>query len=327
MKYIDFNEPGGADVLFVNEGPAPSLVDDEVLIKVSAAGVNGPDIMQRKGLYPPPPGASPVLGLEVAGEIVEIGGQVSSWQIGDLVCALVPGGGYAELVKTKATHCLPIPAGLTPIEAASLPETFFTVWSNLFERAHLRAGESLLVHGGSGGIGVTAIQMAKAMGVTVYTTAGSEEKCRACQELGADAAINYRQQDFVERIKELTQDRGVDVVLDMVGGDYINRNLKCLAVEGRLVTIAFSAGHKAEISIAPLMVKRLTWTGSTLRPQSDAAKSSIAAALHKQIWPLIENGSIRPVVYKTFPLSEAEQAHRLMESSAHIGKILLVMHP
>lgn len=325
MKYIDFSEPGGADRLFVNEGPTPSLSDDEVLIKVSAAGVNGPDIMQRKGLYPPPPGASTVLGLEVAGEIVEVGAQVSTWQAGDLVCALVAGGGYAELAKTKASHCLPIPTGLTPIEAASLPETFFTVWSNLFDRARLKAGETLLVHGGSGGIGVSAIQLARSQGVTVYVTAGSAEKCQACRELGADAAINYREEDFVERIKVLTQGKGVDVILDIVGGDYINRNLKILALEGRLVTIAFSAGHKAEISIAPIMLKRLTWTGSTLRPQSDEAKAAIAASLRSHVWPLIANGSIRPVIHQTFPLHQVEQAHRLMESSAHIGKILLTL--
>ena len=325
MKFIDFNEPGGPDVLVVNDGPAPSIGDDDVLIKVSAAGVNGPDIMQRKGLYPPPPGASPVLGLEVAGEITETGSRVTSWQPGDLACALVPGGGYAEYVKTKAAHCLPIPKGIVMNEAASLPETFFTVWSNLFDRAHLKSGESLLVHGGSGGIGVTTIQIAKAKGVTVFATAGSKEKCQACLDLGADAAINYREEDFVEKIKELTQAKGVDVILDMIGGDYINRNLKSLALEGRLVTIAFSSGHKADISIAPLMMKRLTWTGSTLRPQSDEAKASIAASLRKNIWPLIENGTIRPVIYKTYPMGEAKEAHRLMESSEHIGKILLTM--
>jgi len=325
LKYIDFNEPGGPDVLVVSDGPTPSIGDDDVLIKVSAAGVNGPDIMQRKGLYPPPPGASPVLGLEVAGEITETGSRVASWQPGDLVCALVPGGGYAEYVKTKAAHCLPIPGGLDLTGAASLPETFFTVWSNLFGRAHLKAGESLLVHGGSGGIGVTTIQIAKAKGVEVYATAGSKEKCQACLDLGADAAINYREEDFVEKIKELTQAKGVDVILDMIGGDYINRNLKSLALEGRLVTIAFSSGHKADISIAPLMMKRLTWTGSTLRPQSDEAKASIAESLKKNIWPLIESGSIRPVIYKTYPMGEAGEAHRLMESSEHIGKILLTM--
>ncbi|MCB1863572.1 MAG: NAD(P)H-quinone oxidoreductase [Gammaproteobacteria bacterium] len=323
MIYIDFNEPGGPEVLVCSEGPAPMAGDDEVLIKVSAAGVNGPDIMQRKGMYPPPPGASPVLGLEVAGEIIGIGKQVTSWQPGDMVCALVPGGGYAEVVKTKAAHCLPIPTSLTAVEAASLPETFFTVWSNLFDRAQLKAGESLLVHGGSGGIGVTAIQIAKSQGVKVFATAGSEAKCRACLDLGADAAIQYKEEDFFERIKALTQGNGVNVILDIVGGDYINRNLKSLAVEGRLVTIAFSAGHKADISIAPIMVKRLTWTGSTLRPQSDEAKAAIAASLRKQIWPLIENGTIRPVIYKTFPIQQAAQAHRLMESSEHIGKILL----
>ena len=325
MKFVHFNEPGGRDVLVLNDGPTPSIGDDDVLIKVGAAGINGPDIMQRNGLYPPPPGASPVLGLEVAGEIAETGSRVTTWQPGELVCALVPGGGYAEYVSTKAAHCLPVPEGLDMKEAASLPETFFTVWSNLFDRAHLQAGESLLVHGGSGGIGVTTIQIAKAKGVRVFATAGSREKCQACLNLGADAAINYREEDFVEKIKELTQGRGVDVILDMVGGDYINRNLKSLALEGRLVTIAFSAGHKANVSIAPLMIKRLTWTGSTLRPQSDEVKSSIAASLRKNIWPLIEDGSIRPVIYKTYPLSEASQAHRLMESSQHIGKILLTI--
>lgn len=325
MKYIDFKQPGGPEVLFCNEGPPPTVGEDEVLIKVSAAGVNGPDIMQRRGLYPPPPGASPVLGLEVAGEIEAVGRGVDEWQPGERVCALVPGGGYAELVKTKAAHCLPLPDGLTLVQAASLPETFFTVWSNLFDRARLKAGETLLVHGGSGGIGVSAIQLARSQGVTVYVTAGSAEKCQACRELGADAAINYREEDFVERIKVLTQGKGVDVILDIVGGDYINRNLKILALEGRLVTIAFSAGHKAEISIAPIMLKRLTWTGSTLRPQSDEAKAAIAASLRSHVWPLIANGSIRPVIHQTFPLHQVEQAHRLMESSAHIGKILLTL--
>jgi putative PIG3 family NAD(P)H quinone oxidoreductase len=323
MKFIDFIEPGAPNVLFCNEGPTPSVSADEVLIKVCAAGVNGPDIAQRKGFYPPPEDASPILGLEVAGEIVEIGTGVEEWQVGDFVCALVPGGGYAEYVKTRANHCLSIPIGISIIEAASLPETFFTVWSNLIDRAGLKAGESLLVHGGSGGIGTTAIQIAKSLGVKVFITAGTDEKCRACLDLGADHAINYREQDFVQVIEQHTEGKGVNVVLDILGGDYINRNLKALSLEGRLVTIAVSQGHKANIYITPIMVKRLTWTGSTLRPQSSDSKRLIARALEKNVWPLIAKGEIKPVIYKTFPLEQASKAHALLESSAHIGKIVL----
>ncbi len=322
MKFIDFKEPGGPDVLFCNQGAIPSIGDDEVLIRVRAAGVNGADITQRKGLYPPPAGASPVLGLEVSGEITETGSHVSAWKPGDRVCALVPGGGYAEWVKTKPGHCLPIPKGLGFIESAALPETCFTVWSNLIDRASLKAGETLLVHGGSGGIGTTAIQIARALGVKVFVTAGTNEKCQACEELGAEA-INYQQQDFVEAIKHYTGGAGVNVILDILGGEYINRNLKALALEGRLVSIAFSQGHKATVSIAPIMAKRLIWTGSTLRPQSDRVKDSIAEALQHTIWPLIEKGKIKPVIFKTFPLEQAAKAHQLLESSAHIGKIIL----
>ncbi|MBZ0325159.1 MAG: NAD(P)H-quinone oxidoreductase, partial [Alphaproteobacteria bacterium] len=268
--------------------------------------------------------ASDIPGLEVAGEIVALGSGVSAWKVGDQVCALVTGGGYAEYCPAPAGQCLPIPKGLTAIEAAALPETFFTVWTNVFDRGGLKAGDSLLVHGGSSGIGTTAIQMAKSLGATVFVTAGSAEKCRACEELGADLAINYREQDFVEAVKAATDGTGVDVILDMVGGDYIQRNIKSLAVEGRLVQIAFLEGGKAEVNFTPVMLKRLTITGSTLRPQPVANKAAIAQSLRTRIWPLIDAGRIRPVIHARFPLAQAAKAHELMESSAHIGKIVLV---
>jgi len=325
MKYIDMQGSGGPEVLALAEGQRTVPGPGEVLIRVAAAGVNRPDIVQRQGNYPAPPGSSPVLGLEVAGEIVETGPGVSDWKLGDSVCALVPGGGYAEFVKTAAVCCLPIPKGLSLIEAAAIPETFFTVWYNLDHRAGLKAGETLLVHGGSSGIGTTAIQLAKAVGARVFVTVGSEEKARACLNLGADAAINYREQDFVEECKRLTDGRGVDVILDMVGGDYIGRDLRALAEDGRLVSIAIQAGNKAEVSIMPLMLKRLTWTGSTLRAQSDEAKGRIAASLLQSVWPWFDAGRVKPVIFRTFSLEQAADAHRLMENGQHIGKIVLTL--
>ena len=312
-----------ADRLQLTARLMPKPASHQVLIKVVAAGVNRPDIAQRKGLYPPPAGASDILGLEVAGSIVSVGAAVSHLKVGDTVCALVTGGGYAGYCLASALLCLPIPEGLSFIEAAALPETFFTVWSNVFDRAHLSAKETLLVHGGSSGIGVTAIQLAKAFGAKVIVTAGSAVKCKACLELGADAAINYHDRDFVEVINQLTQNKGVDVILDIIGGDYFPRNLKCLAYDGRLVQIALQNGIKSEINLLPIMVKRLTITGSTLRAREDAFKADIANKLHKNVWPLLATGKISPVIYTTFALDEAELAHELMESSRHIGKIIL----
>ena len=312
-----------ADSLQLTARLMPKPASHQVLIKVAAAGVNRPDIAQRKGLYPPPAGASDILGLEVAGTIVVLGAAVSHLKVGDTVCALVTGGGYAGYCLASALLCLPIPEGLSFTEAAALPETFFTVWSNVFDRAHLSAKETLLVHGGSSGIGVTAIQLAKAFGAKVIVTAGSAAKCKACLELGADAAINYHERDFVEVINQLTQNKGVDVILDIIGGDYFSRNLKCLAYDGRLVQIALQQGIKSEINLLPIMVKRLTITGSTLRARDDAFKADIANKLHKNVWPLLATGKISPVIYTTFALDEAELAHELMESSRHIGKIIL----
>ncbi|MFI3220245.1 MAG: NAD(P)H-quinone oxidoreductase [Methylococcales bacterium] len=312
-----------ADSLQLTARLMPKPASHQVLIKVAAAGVNRPDIAQRKGLYPPPAGASDILGLEVAGTIVVLGAAVSHLKVGDTVCALVTGGGYAGYCLASALLCLPIPEGLSFTEAAALPETFFTVWSNVFDRAHLSAKETLLVHGGSSGIGVTAIQLAKAFGAKVIVTAGSAAKCKACLELGADAAINYHERDFVEVINQLTQNKGVDVILDIIGGDYFSRNLKCLAYDGRLVQIALQQGIKSEINLLPIMVKRLTITGSTLRARDDAFKADIANKLHKHVWTLLATGKISPVIYTTFALDEAELAHELMESSRHIGKIIL----
>lgn len=327
MRYIDMDEPGGPEVLHIKAGDLPQLREKEVLIQVAAAGVNRPDVFQRRGMYPPPPGATPILGLEVAGEIAAAGRGVDSWQVGDKVCALTNGGGYAQLVAAPAAQCLPIPAGLTFIQAAALPETCFTVWSNIFDRAGLQAGETFLVHGGAGGIGTTAIQMARAAQARVFATAGSDEKCRACQALGAEIAVNYHQQDFVEVLKAATDGRGVDVILDMVGGDYIPRNIKLAAVDGRIVQIAFLKGSKVEVNFMPVMLKRLTLTGSTLRPQPASVKAAIAQSLRTRVWPRIEAGAIRPLIAATFPLAEAAAAHRLMESGAHIGKIVLTIEP
>ena len=325
MRAIEIREPGGPDVLMAVDRPRPKPGPGEVLIRVAAAGVNRPDVMQRAGYYPPPPGASDLPGLEVAGEVAARGPGLDGWHLGEPVCALVAGGGYAEYCVAPAPQCLPVPKGFSMAEAAALPETFFTVWTNVFERGALQPGESLLVHGGTSGIGSTAIPLAKALGATVYATAGGPEKARACEELGADRGIDYKNEDFVEIIRDLTQGRGVDVVLDMVGGEYVPRNLQCLAPDGRHVSIAVLGGVKATINIATIMQKRLVLTGSTLRPRSVAEKGAIAAALWAKVWPLLEAGRVRPRLFRTFPLEQASAAHALMESSQHIGKIVLLV--
>ena len=303
--------------------PLPVPKNGEVLIAVHTAGVNRPDVMQRQGLYPPPPGASDILGLEVAGEVIAHGPGVATPKIGDHVCALVAGGGYAEYVTAPASCCLPIPRSLTLEQAAAIPETFFTVWHNVFERGGLKPGDSFLVHGGTGGIGTTAIQLAKAFGAFVAATAGSHEKVAACRTLGADLAMNYRTTDFVEAVRKTAPGGGVDVVLDMVGGNYTARNLRCLKPDGRLVNIAFQEGSKAELDLLPVMVKRLTLTGSTLRPRDVAFKGALAAALRTRVWPLLEAGTVKPIMDQVLPLAQAADAHRRMESSAHFGKIVL----
>ncbi len=323
MTAIEISSPGGPEVLRPVTLPRPRPAAGEVLIAVRAAGVNRPDVIQRKGAYPPPPGASPLPGLEVAGRIVALGAGVSAWNVGDAVCALLAGGGYAEYAVAPAGQCLAVPKGLTMVEAASLPETFFTVWSNLFDRAHLAAGETLLVHGGTSGIGIAAIQMATAFGATVLATAGTAEKCAACVGLGAARAINYREEDFVEAMREATGGRGADVILDMVGGDYLARNIKACAPDGRIVQIAFLGGSKVTLDLMALMRNRITLTGSTLRPREVEFKAAIARALREKVWPLIAAGRIRPVIDSVFPLAEAARAHERMESSAHIGKIVL----
>ena len=323
MRYIAAREPGPPDVLAPAETTVPSPKADEVLIEVAYAGVNRPDCIQRAGLYPPPPDASPIIGLEVAGTIVAIGEGVTSWRVGDHACALTPGGGYAEYCTTPATCCLPWPHGLSAVEAASLPENYFTVWNNVFDRVHLRAGETILIHGGTSGIGLTAIQLAKSFGATVFTTVGSADKAAFCRDIGADHVINYREQDFVAQIAALTSKRGVNVVLDMVGGDYIEKNLKCMALEGRMAIIAFLQGSKVTADWRHVMMKRLTVTGSTLRASPQARKAEIATSLREKVWPLFESGKLKPVIYRVFPLADAAEAHRLMESSAHIGKIML----
>lgn len=325
MTVIEVPEPGGPDAMKVGSRPVPEPASGEVLIAVEAAGVNRPDVFQRAGSYPPPPGATDLLGLEVAGKIAALGEGVDTLLVGDHVCALTPGGGYAEYCVTPAAHCLPIPAGLDMVQAGSLPETFFTVWHNVFQRGGLQGGEALLVHGGTSGIGVTAIQLAKEFGATVIATAGSADKCAACAELGADLAINYQEEDWPAVVKDFTQKKGVDLILDMVGGDYVQKNLNSLAWDGRLVNIAFLQGSKVEINLALFMIKRQTMTASTLRPQSIEAKAEMARELREKVWPLIDAGEIIPIVYKTFPLAEAAEAHRLMESSAHIGKIVLTV--
>jgi NADPH2:quinone reductase len=326
MTHIQADGAGGPEVLKLASGPVPEPKPDEVLIRVQAAGVNRPDVAQRQGSYPPPPGASPLLGLEVAGEVVAAGPQAGAWQAGDRVCALTNGGGYAEYCAAPGSQCLPWPEGYDAIRAAAVPETAFTVWANLFQMGRLVAGETALVHGGTSGIGVTAIQFAKAFGATIYATAGSDEKCAACLRLGADAAINYRTQDFAEEVKKLTAGRGVNAILDMVGGPYAMRNIRSLATDGRLVLIAFLGGSKVEqFDLLGVMVKRLTITGSTMRPRTTAQKAAIAADLKAKVWPLLDAGKCPPVIHATFPLAQAAEAHRLMESSAHIGKIVLTV--
>jgi len=323
MRAIEITRPGPPDVLALCERPLPALKPGEVLIKVHAAGINRPDVIQRLGHYPVPPGASDLPGLEVAGEIVDGDLSGTAFKKGDLVCALVQGGGYAEYCAAPAMQCLPVPAGLSAVEAASLPETFFTVWSNVFDRARLSGEETILVQGGTSGIGVTAIQIAAAFGHRVFATAGSDEKCRACEALGASRAINYRSEDFVEVVKNETAGRGADVILDMVGGDYVPREIDCLADDGRLAVIALLGGSKASVDLGQVLRRRLTITGSTLRPRSVAFKADIAGKLREHVWPLLEAKRVNPVIYKVFPLEEAVQAHTLMEASTHIGKIVL----
>jgi putative PIG3 family NAD(P)H quinone oxidoreductase len=323
MKFIEIKEPGDASCMALVEGSSPSPAAGEVLIDVAYAGVNRPDVLQRMGLYPPPPKASPVLGLEVSGVVSALGEGVTQWQLGDRVCALVNGGGYAEQVVAPEGQCLPIPKGLSMAEAAALPETCFTVWTNVFDRAALKPGESLMVHAGAGGIGTTAIQMGVAMGARVLATVGSEEKADLCRDLGAELVVNYREQDFVETVLAHTEAKGVDVTLDIVGGDYLQRNIHMAALDGRIVNIAFLQGAKSEVNFLPVMLKRLTLTGSTLRPQSAEAKAAIADNLRKHIWPLIETGKIRPVMAAEFPLVDVAEAHKLMESNELLGKVVL----
>ncbi|MGH8617928.1 MAG: NAD(P)H-quinone oxidoreductase [Burkholderiales bacterium] len=325
MQAVVITAPGAPDVLRVEAQPVPQPGAGEVLIAVTAAGVNRPDVLQRQGKYPVPKGASPLPGLEVAGTIAALGAGVTEWKVGDGICALTPGGGYAEYCIAPASSCLPVPRGLSPLEAASLPETCFTVWSNVWDRAALAPGESLLVQGGSSGIGVTAIQMARALGHPVFATAGSAEKCAACVQLGATRAINYKTDDFVAVVKEATGGRGVNVILDMVGGDYIPRELDALADDGRLVFIAFLGGAKAAVNFGQVLLRRLTISGSTLRPRPVAFKAAIARQLRERVWPLIDSGAIKPVIHATFPLAEAGRAHALMESGAHVGKIVLTV--
>ncbi|HJW55407.1 MAG TPA: NAD(P)H-quinone oxidoreductase [Burkholderiaceae bacterium] len=322
MRAIEITQPGPPDVLKMCERPVPAFKAGEVLIRVHAAGINRPDVIQRMGHYPVPPGASDLPGLEVAGEIVDGDLSNTGFTKGDLVCALVQGGGYAEYCTAPVMQCLPVPKGLTTLEAASLPETFFTVWSNVFDRARLQGQETLLVHGGTSGIGVTAIQIAVALGHRVFATAGSEEKCRTCEALGAEKGINYRTQDFVEAIKAATDNKGVDVILDMVGGDYVTREINCLADDGRVAIIALLGGMKSVIDLGQLLRRRLTITGSTLRPRSVEFKAAIAANLRERVWPLLESGQVKPIICQVFPLEQAIQAHMLMESSTHIGKII-----
>ena len=324
MRAVEISKPGPPEVLRAVERPDPTPGAGEVRIRVAAAGVNRPDILQRRGAYPPPPGASDLPGLEVAGVIDMLGSGVSDWHVGDRVCALLSGGGYATLCTAPAVQCLPIPGGMDFPAAAAIPETFFTVWTNVFDRGRLRAGESALFHGGSSGIGTTAIQLAAARGSRVFATAGSDEKCRACEQLGAERAINYRTDDFVDVVKQLTGGQGVNLILDIVGGDYIARDLAALAVEGRLVVIGFMGGDTATIDFRRVLGRRLTITGSTLRPRSVAEKGEIATALRWEVWPLLEQRVVKPVVYRTFPLEDAAAAHRLMESSEHVGKIVLM---
>ena len=323
MKFIDHGTGGAPDCMHVKDGPLPQLKAGEVLIEVAYAGVNRPDVAQRSGSYPPPPGASPYMGLEVAGKVVAKSDDVTQWNIGDSVCALTPGGGYAEYCAAPASNCLPVPKGISMLEAAALPENYFTVWTNVFERGALKAGETILVHGGSSGIGITAIALAKTFGAMVYTTVGNADKIAAVIKLGADAAINYREQDWAKEVWELSGKKGVNVILDMVGAAYTEKNLKSLALDGRLVQIAFLQGSKCELDMTPIMVKRLTFTGSTLRPRTVEQKAAIAQALLKNVWPLIEAKKVGTIIHATFNLDEVQKAHEMMQASTHIGKIML----
>lgn len=323
MRQVQFDNPGEPSVLYVADAPVPQPTTGQVLIKVVAAGVNGPDLFQRQGSYPPPPDASPILGLEVAGEIAAVAQGETRWQVGEQVCALVPGGGYSEYVLTWAGHCLPLPQGWSMLEAAALPETFFTVWGNLFMRGALKRGENVLLHGGSGGIGSTAIMLAKAFGCRVIATSGTDEKRDYCLALGADAAFDYHDGAFVEPVLAFTDGRGVDLVLDVAAGKNINANLRALAYDGRMISIATRDGRMAEVDVALLMSKRIIWTGSTLRPQSVSAKAEIAAQLRHQVWPMLERGQLKPTIHKVFPLAQAADAHQLLESGAHMGKVVL----
>jgi len=325
MNAVEIAKPGGPEVLVPTTRPVPRPGVGEILVKVAAAGVNRPDVLQRQGGYAPPKGASDLPGLEVAGEVVATGPGTQTFKEGDKVCALVSGGGYAGYCVVPAPQALPVPSGLTKVEAAAVPETFFTVWTNVFERGRLAGGESLLVHGGSSGIGTTAIQLAAARGARVFATAGTDEKCRACEALGAERGINYKTEDFAAVVLEATGGRGVDVILDMVAGSYVERNLKAAAVEGRIVVIAFLGGSKVALDLGPLMMKRVHLTGSTLRPRTVEQKGAIARALYREVWPLLESGRVKPVIDRTFPLAQAAEAHRLMESSAHVGKIVLTV--
>ncbi|MEX1108053.1 MAG: NAD(P)H-quinone oxidoreductase [Dongiaceae bacterium] len=325
MTAIEIRTPGGPEALVPGERPVPQPAKGELLIDVAAAGVNRPDILQRQGGYPPPKGASDIPGLEVAGRVVALGEGVTNFALGDAVCALLAGGGYAEYAAVPALQCLRVPKGMGMVEAAAIPETFFTVWTNVFERGALAPEETFLVHGGTSGIGTTAIQLAHVFGARVFATASGPDKCKACRDLGAEIAIDYRKEDFVEVVKDATDGRGADVILDMVGGDYVARNLKSLALEGRLVQIAFLKGSKVELDLLPMMLKRQFVTGSTLRPRSPAEKGAIATALRTRVWPLLEAGKVRPVIFKTFPLAQAAEAHRLMETNKHIGKIVLTV--
>jgi len=326
MTVIEIHEPGGPEVLTPVQRPVPEPGPGEILIAAKAAGINRPDLMQRQGNYPPPPGASDIPGLEVAGTVAALGEDVISFAVGDKVCALLAGGGYAECVAVPAVQCLPLPQGLTMVEAAALPETLFTCWTNLIDGGHLKAGETVLIHGGASGIGTTGIQLAKALGATVFVTAGSPEKCQACRTLGADLAIDYKTEDFVAVIKQATGKRGVDVVLDMVGGDYVRRDIEILAHGGRHVSISTQGGIEATIPIFKVMQKRLILTGSTLRPRSPAEKGKIAEALHKTVWPMIAAGKLKPIIHATFPLTQAAEAHRALEDGDHIGKIVLTVN-
>jgi putative PIG3 family NAD(P)H quinone oxidoreductase len=324
MICIEISRPGGPEVLVPVERPDPVPGPEDVLIRVAGAGVNRPDVLQRKGAYPPPAGASDIPGLEVSGTVAAVGSGVKQWKVDDRVCALVAGGGYSTMCVAPAKQCLPVPQNVDLVEAGAIPETFFTVWTNVFDRGRLRAGETALFHGGSSGIGTTAIQLAAARGATVLATAGSDDKCRACEDLGAKQAINYKTADFVEAVRELTNGKGVDLILDMVGGSYIGRNLEALAVDGRLVQIGFMSGQStAPVDFRHILTRRLTITGSTLRPRTVDEKGQIASALRTEIWPLLERGTVRPVIHRVLPLAEAAEAHRLMESSEHIGKIVL----